>query len=178
MQSRQAMADRDVHGDHEEPANARHHAGRHEILKPFIPSNGNLYKPDGWPLETFAERRTLADYVVREYATLRKLRPKTRSSSLLASHRKALTGVAAYLDKIRKMEASERPVSTKAEETDQEKEMSPPPNFLADFELPSRSQSVISPADELESPQIQTSDGIAKLPSALKQESLRSAKFY
>jgi len=76
------------------------------------------------------------------------------------------------------MEVSEQSVGTMTEETDQEKKMSPPPNFLADFELPSRSQSVTSPADEVESPQIQTSDGIAKLPSALKQESLRSAKFY
>ncbi|KAI4682952.1 uncharacterized protein J4E84_006854 [Alternaria hordeiaustralica] len=160
------MADRDIHDDHEEPANARHHAGRHEILKPFIPSNGNLYKPDGWPLETFAERRTLADHVVREYITLRKLRPKTHSKSLLASHGKALDGLAAYLDEIKNMEASERSVGTMTEETDQEKGMSPLPHLPTEPELPPRSQSVTSPLDELESPRIQASGHIVKPPSA------------
>ncbi|KAI4908415.1 hypothetical protein J4E90_009040 [Alternaria incomplexa] len=172
------MAYSSIYDYRDAPLDAQHHAGRNEVLKPSIPNNGDLYRPDGWPSNTFAERRTLADHVVREYATLRKLRPKTRSKSLLASHKKALVGVATYLNEIKKMEVSEQSVGTMTEETDQEKEMSPPPNFLADFELPSRSQSVTSPADELESPQIQTSDGIAKLPSALKQESLRSAKFY
>ncbi|KAI4709408.1 hypothetical protein J4E89_006157 [Alternaria sp. Ai002NY15] len=172
------MADSNITDYRDAPLDAQHHARRNEVLKPFTPSIHDPYKPDGWPLETFAERRTLADHVVREYATLRKLRPNTQSKSLLASHWKALTGVATYLDEIKKMEGSERSGGTATEEIDREKRMSPPTDLPAESELPSQSQTVTSPADELESPQIQTSDGIAKLPSALKQESLRSAKFY
>jgi len=149
------MADRNFHD---------YRARRDDVLKPSNAGDSDLYRPGGWPLKTFAERRTLADHVFREYATLRKLRPKTRSDSLLALHRKALFGVATYQDKIRKMGASERSVGTMTEETFREKGTAlPPPNLPAEPEL------LITPHDCDEAQAITTSpEGIAAVAKSPK----------
>jgi len=138
------MADSDIHGDHEEPTNARHHAGRDNVLQPSKSGSDDASSPEAWPLESLAGIKAHADQFVQEYIRLCKLRPKTRSDSLLSSYGDIIVAVERYVERVMIMEAT---MSTDAEETGQEEKTSQPPDLPADSEVPLRDDDYLPPHD-------------------------------
>ena len=173
------MADHNFSHYRDEPIDARHQVERKKILKPSKPGNNGQFNPKGLPLETPEQFQAMMqlgrqnpnhdpawpslDYLFEENARLQsEIRSHMRSMEERASGKANRDALRAQLERVKKMDISKRYARTGVEKTGQEKGVPPPPNVSAGPELPSRSQSVTEPADELESPQSQASHDITR----------------